>query len=265
MNNYLVSRLVTYKEFYTPSSENWSRLMKDPHRPHRKAAEFFMIAQALDAAGVLKLGKKGIGFAVGEEPLPALFASFGCEILASDLAPEDPKAWSWKQSAQNCRDVSYLNSRKICDDDQFKKLVSYRAIDMGNLPDDLGKWDFCWSSCSFEHIGTISSGMKFFAESLKLLKPGGIAVHTTELNLTSNTDTIDNNKVTVLFRKRDIEKMRRNAKKLGYDVGKICWDSGDHELDKYVDTPPFQDSPHLKLQLGKFVSTSIILIVRKPE
>lgn len=136
---------------------------------------------------------------------------------------------------------------------------------MNFLPDDIGKFDFCWSSCSIEHLSSIEKGMEHFQNILEFLNPGGISIVTTEYNITSNTETLDNHPVTVIFRKKDIQEMRREAKKKGYNVGKICWDEGDHELDKYVDAPPYQDSPHLKLQLGKFVATSIILIVRKPE
>lgn len=63
MNNYLTSRLCTYEEFNTPSFKYWTSLIKDPHRAHRKLWEFCAIAQALDVAGMLKKGKRGLGLA----------------------------------------------------------------------------------------------------------------------------------------------------------------------------------------------------------
>ena len=46
------------------------------------------IAQALYERGKLKPGSRGLGFAVGKEPLSDLFASFGCDVVATDLEGE---------------------------------------------------------------------------------------------------------------------------------------------------------------------------------
>ncbi|MBV5337004.1 MAG: hypothetical protein J0653_03215, partial [Deltaproteobacteria bacterium] len=65
--------------------------------------------------------------------------------------------------------------------------------------------DFCWSSCSLEHLGSIKAGLDFIKASLKTLKVGGVAVHTTEYNVSSDEATIDNNPTLVLFRRCDIQ------------------------------------------------------------
>jgi 2-polyprenyl-3-methyl-5-hydroxy-6-metoxy-1,4-benzoquinol methylase len=66
----------------------------------------------------------------------------------------------------------------------FKARVSYRTLDMNFIPDDLhGKFDFVWSTCSVEHVGSILLGQRFIINTLNLLKPGGIAIHTVEFNL----------------------------------------------------------------------------------
>lgn len=36
-----------------------------------------------------------------------------------------------------------------------------------------------------------------------------------------------------------------------------------HPLDYHVDVPPYSFSPHLKLQLGKYVATSAGIVVRR--
>ena len=43
--------------------------------------------------GLYRPGKRGLVFAVGTEPLPAMFASFGCAIVATDIFPE--QGWRW--------------------------------------------------------------------------------------------------------------------------------------------------------------------------
>ena len=55
---------------------------------------------------------------------------------------------------------------------------------MNAVPDDLGRFDLVWSSCALEHLGTPQAGLDFIMRTLDLLEPGGLAVHTTELELT---------------------------------------------------------------------------------
>jgi hypothetical protein len=93
-----------------------------------------------------------------------------------------------------------LNDRGICDAALFSKLVDFRNVDMNNMPSDLVGYDFCWSSCAFEHLGSIELGMQFVEISLKCLKPGGLAVHTMEYNGQSNRNTLSEGGA-VIFRK----------------------------------------------------------------
>src|SRR5690606_12654777 len=105
-------------------------------------------------------------------------------------------------------------------------------------------------------------GLAFFENSLKCLAPGGIAVHTTELNLSSNGSTLDKGG-TVLFRRRDFETLAERLLAQGHEVMPITFDSGDSDLDRVIDLPPYSSDPHLKLQLLRWVSTSFGMIVRK--
>jgi hypothetical protein len=43
--------------------------------------------------------------------------------------------------------------------------------------DDLSTYDFIWSSCSLEHLGSLELGEQFIYNSLKHLKPGGVCPH----------------------------------------------------------------------------------------
>ena len=82
--------------------------------------------------------------------------------------------------------------------------VKLRSVDMNSIPDDIEGYDFTWSACAFEHLGSIDKGLEFVKNSLKCLKPGGIAVHTTEFNASSDQNTLTSGP-TVLFRKKDLE------------------------------------------------------------
>src|SRR5436190_8701201 len=62
--------------------------LDSPLHVHRKVWEWCAIAQALYERSMLKPGSTACGFAVGEEPLTSMFASFGVQVLATD-APDE--------------------------------------------------------------------------------------------------------------------------------------------------------------------------------
>lgn len=172
---------------------------------HRKLWELVYICQALYERGMLKEGKRGVVFGVGEECLPDLFASLGCEILATDLNADADEAQSWIQSGQNAAgNLDKLNKYRFCEPDDFRKKVTYRDVNMNEIPDDITDYDFCWSTCAFEHLGSLNHGIEFVKNSLKTLKPGGIAIHTTEYNIYSNQATFESKGIS-LYRRKDIE------------------------------------------------------------
>jgi hypothetical protein len=233
--------------------------MRDKPRFLRKQWEFFFIAQALFERGMLQGGRKGIGFGVGQEPLPALFASFGVEILATDQSYEDAQRAGWAKSGQHSRNLSALNERGICTDEMFHQLVQFAEVDMNGLPAHLAaQFDFCWSSCALEHLGSLKHGTKFIKGSLDLLKPGGIAVHTTEFNLSSDDRTIESEGLSV-YRRRDIEELVQEIEGEGHTVEPIDWTRGNGLAETVVDLPPWgRGEPHLRLlcaraDVGRYV------------
>jgi hypothetical protein len=213
--------------------------------------------------GCIKKGKKGLVFAAGTEPLPSVFAKYGCKILASDIHPAKGETLGWATNGQLCFGLESLNKRKLCDDDIFFKNVTYRPVDMNNIPDDLNDFDFNWSSCSFEHLGSIKKGLAFLSNQLSTLKPGGWAVHTTEFNISSDDKTLDNNQNTVIFRKKDIDHIVKTLRKEGHFVEPIDYSLGGLPEDFHVDIFPYEQDVHLRLQLNEFVVTSIGLIIQK--
>jgi glycosyltransferase involved in cell wall biosynthesis/SAM-dependent methyltransferase len=209
-----------------------------------------------------------MGFAVGNEPLPSAFASLGCEIVATDQNYDIPEAKEhWATTDQLCRGKQALNEKEICPPETFDKLVSFREVDMNNIPEGLkqGEFDFIWSSCAFEHIGSIEHGLRFVKESLKCLKPGGMAIHTTEFNCSSNEGTLNTDNL-VFFRQRDIERLIGLLTAEGYRVDPPDYWMGDSKYD----LTPIKDLsnqwvPHLKIEMGGYIATSLLLIIHKPQ
>lgn len=232
---------------------------------HRKSWEYAYIALVLQERKMLTDGKKGLGFAVGTEPLPAYFASKGCMILATDLASGDENAESWIGTGQNAGgDVTVLNTNGICSESIFKKNVKYQNLDMNNIGDDISGYDFCWSSCAIEHVGSLEKSKMFLKNMLKILKPGGIAVHTTEYNLSSEEETIFNGD-SVIYRKKDIVEISDWLKLQGHKID-LDLSLGKKEGDLFTDQPPYYQINkryHLRLNIGGYDSTSIGLIIEK--
>jgi Methyltransferase domain len=260
---HLRSQLCTANQFREPIYGTWCTELRETPSFNRKQWEFVFICEALSLHGMLKTDRIGLGFGVGKEPLPALFASKGCNVVATDLDPSDAASADWTQTNQHAAQLSDLNERSICDPTLFAERVRFRAEDMNNISPDLRDFDFTWSSCAFEHLGSIRHGLNFFVNSLKCLKPGGIAVHTTEFNLSSNFTTLEAHNL-VLFRRFDIEALIAAVSKAGARLLPVNLNPGNEPIDRHYDVPPYAN-PHLRIQLDRYVFTSIGLIAIKNE
>ena len=258
-----ISQACTQAQFHTPTYRYWCREIRETPRYHRKQWEFCYILQALSSYGAIREGQRGLGFGVGTEPLTAVLAARGCHIVATDLNSDAAQRVGWADTNQHAADIAALNTRGICDPARFAANVTYRVVDMNHIPSDLRDFDFTWSACCLEHLGSIANGLAFIENSLATLRPGGIAVHTTEFNCSSNEATLHRGH-TVLFRGQDIEALCARLKKDGHEIT-ANFHLGDQELDQRIDVPPYSTDRHLKLQLGKYATTSFGIIVRKSQ
>lgn len=259
----LKSAVCTQVQLEAPAFRRWAAEMKVPFKVHRKLWEFCYVAQALFERGKLRPGMRGLGFAVGMEPLPDLFANYGCEIVATDLACGHAGSGLWTTTSQHAGFVDRLNDRRICPPDQFRRLVSYRPVDMTAVPDDLTGFDFCWSACAVEHVGDLERSKQFVLDMVKCLKSGGVGVHTTEFNVFSEEATaVDGD--TVVWRRVDLLQVQEDLRRRCHRMAELDLESGHLPGDCYVDEPPYKELPHLKLRLPSgFVSTSVGMIVER--
>jgi SAM-dependent methyltransferase len=255
------SLLCTEAQLHEPWFEEWCDAMAEPPLAHRKTWEFAYVAEVLDALGMLEPGRRGLGFGVGREPLVSLFADRGVEVLATDLASTAREAKGWARSDQHAVGVEDMLRPNVRDPEAFRKLVTWQAVDMRAIPESLRSFDFCWSVCSLEHLGTLANGLDFIEQSLETLAPGGIAVHTTEFNLSSDEDTIEAGP-TVIYRERDIRELKERLEAAGHQVAAFDFSHGGGLLDQYVDVPPFADEPVLRFLYASYALTSIAIVVR---
>ncbi len=256
-----VSQACTTAQFDTEEYRYWCSQIREDPRYHRKQWEFCYILQALAAQGMLAPERRGVGYGVGTEPLTAVFADRGCHIVATDLDPNMAQEAGWVNTNQHASHIAALNTRGICDPSRFAQQVAFRFVDMNHIPADFRDFDFTWSACCLEHLGSIRNGLAFIENSLATLRPGGTAVHTTELNCSSDDETLESG-ATVLFRQRDIRDLCARLRAEGHEV-ELNFNLGDQPLDAYVDVPPYTSDRHLKLQIAQYTSTSFGLIIRK--
>jgi hypothetical protein len=113
------STLCRQEHFDHPVYPYWANRLKMGVRYHRKDWEFVFICQTLHERGQLQTGKRGLGFGVGREPLPALFAAYGCSIVGGDQPDEMALKSGWKSSNQHALGKEALRFPNIVSDSIF--------------------------------------------------------------------------------------------------------------------------------------------------
>jgi len=266
----LPSLVCSSDDWATPWLPYWAARCGMKPAMHRKLWEFAYIAQALRGGGMLRPGTRGLGFGCGKEPLASLFVAEGCEVLATDLAPPDATAKGWSGGDQHAASLENVWLPGLCSRAEAEARLTFRAVDMNAIPVDLdGAFDFCWSSCALEHLGSIDQGLAFIERSSRCLRPGGIGVHTTEFNAEAGA-TLEHGR-TVLFQERHFADLAMRLADQGIQMRPIQRRAGDPFLDGYVDVPPYPIPAevgttlsvlHLRLLIAAHRSTSIGIIVR---
>lgn len=266
-SDHSLSRLCRQADYETAAYQKLCfKLAISPHEYCRKYWEYYFVAEGLMREDLLRPGTRGLGFGVGKERLISYFAKHGCIILATDLEPDNATKKAWVDTNQHSDSINDFFMPGICDFKTFERQVQFAYVNMNHIPQELQQeeFDFTWSCCAFEHVGSIEQGKQFILNQMNCLKPGGVALHTTEFNLSSDVLTVDTGP-TVIFRKTDIDELANDLRREGHEIV-VSYDVGDGELDRYVDIPPYMTTPdkrHLRLLLSKYVTTSIGLFIRK--
>lgn len=253
----------------------WCGQLQVPVVFHRKLWEFAYLLQALWERGLLVEGMRGLGFGCGVEPVPSYLASKGIDVTVTDLAPEASSDLGWSTTNQHTATIEHAFQPHLVTREAFERHVRLAYVDMNAIPPELEGYDFCWSICALEHLGSIAQGLDFIENSLATLKPGGIAIHTTEFNFLNDDETIDN-WPTVLFQRAHFIALAERLRAAGHEVAELDFAVGSKPLDRFIDIPPWEhdmgdyarqhwggDHVHIKLSIDGFVSTCYGLIIRK--
>lgn len=272
----LLSSLSTQAAIESDWVRHWCNELQIAVLYHRKVWELCYVLQAVHETGFLRSGMRGLGFGCGSEPLPSYFAAQGVSILATDLPAEEAVGRGWLETGQHATDADIAHMSHLVDRETFDQQVRMRPVDMNAIPADIRDYDFCWSICALEHLGSLELGANFIVNAMDTLRPGGVAVHTTEYNIRADGPTIDN-WPSVAFQRKHLEAVADRLRRSGHRVAPFDFALGDGPLDKFVDIPPYSydlpaemnawlgESAHLKLTFDGLVVTCVGLVVQKRE
>lgn len=240
-----VSQLLSTAQFVEPVFKKWAcEELGWQFGFNRKLWEYAFILNALSVHG--KLAGRGLGFGVGREPIVPVMLKHGARLVVSDLADEQAQAEGWATMQF---------------DTAANDALSFSYIDMNVIPPELTGFDFLWSCGSLEHIGGLANGLRFVEHAMACLKPGGIAVHTTEFTLTSNDQTYESPGLS-FYRQRDLEQLAQRLRAQGHQIT-LNLNRGQHLLDQTAcdEATPWELS--INESLCGHVITSVGLIIRK--
>lgn len=274
----LTSKISTQSDLESAWCRHWMRELRSPFIYQRKSWELSFVLQVLFDHDMF--GKTGLGLACGSELLPSYLVARGCAITAGDkpLTEGDSAQEGWASYNQYTQSKDSLYYSALVERNLFEDKFTLAYADMNDLPPALyEQFDFCWSICAIEHLGSIQQGIDFLKNSLKLLRPGGISVHTTEFNLLSDSVTTDN-WGSVLFTKKHLEGLADEIARTGGQLYPFDFDTGDGFFDRYIDMPPYPHQnvlgigvplpsiaacPHIKLLCDGFPTTCAGIIIQK--
>ncbi len=258
------SQAVDSAHFREPAFREWFVVVSDGGMEyHRKPWEYAFILERARQASLLQSGRRALGCGVGREPIPAVLASFGVDVLATDQPVT--QADHWTETGEHAVGLQSLSRPGVVDDHALARRVTFMPMDMNDVTSELGTFDFVWSSCAIEHLGSPRAGLAFVLRSAELLNPGGVAVHTTELELTARDETADYGH-SVVYRAADLERLSHEVLGRGLEVELNLYVSMATPRDRYVALEPYPptDPSHLKLRIGDSISTSFGLAIRRP-
>lgn len=239
-----VSQLVTATQFLEPAFKKWAcDELGWQFGFNRKLWEYAYILNVLSVND--KLGGAGLGFGVGRDPIVPVMLKHGARLVVTDLADEEAQSHGWA--------TMQINSSSSDD-------IVFRYVNMNSIATDLRGFDFLWSCGSLEHIGGLEAGLLFIENAMRCLRPGGIAVHTTEFTLSSNRETFESPDLS-FYRQTDLEKLTARLEKSGYVVD-LNLTRGTHPLDGLELAEPIPWELSLKAQLCGHTICSVGLIVR---
>ncbi len=221
---------------------------------HRKIWEFTHTIYILKKSGYLYPKNKGLAIGAGREQILYYLAYKIEKITGIDLfegnyiggedEPDIPK-----------------NPQKYAPFIYPEANLDIIKMDALNLKFKDNSFDFIFSASSIEHFGSKKNILKSIKEMYRVLKPGGIAVITTEIKLNRLACNIPN---TIIFELNELLTLFKQSGFLLYD-NEIDIRIEDYYLNNWVKLPQeVFKSPHVILRFLRSIFTSVAIVFKKP-
>ena len=265
-----MSKVCDAADFFSPEYlEVVKNELCEPPVLHRKQWEFGKIFLALKKAGMLKADKRGLSMGSGIEVVLYSIARRVQHLTVTDLYSSE-SLWECAKAA-NPDEFVRKNKRFPIDDNRLSALnMDMRSLAFGDC-----SFDFAYSSCAFEHIGTDPDFLQHLNEVYRVLKDGGIYVMTTEFTCENETIPIPNNYIfsaghldRLIAGTRFIPEKRFDARiseqSVNFPVPAQVNDlsyRGESDFSHALATACVM--PHVQLLCGKHHATSCILVLKK--
>ena len=171
------SKLCDATDWFDPAFERIIRAeLEEEPRFHRKQWEFVQIFRTLESLGFLNGQSRGLSMGGGEERLLYAVARRAGHLTVTDLCESDS---AWAGARTDDPDRSLKAAAPFAVD---PSCLTARRMDMRTLEFDDASFDFCYSSCAIEHIGTYHDFLEHLQEVRRVLKDDGVYVLTTEFH-----------------------------------------------------------------------------------
>jgi SAM-dependent methyltransferase len=245
------SQLVTRRQLNQKPARYWSSEMRVPLTITRKTWERIYVVQALQSRGCVAPGSRGLGFGVGADPMIPAMVNHGCEITATDYGQSEFDGWGTGLN---------LDPRNVAGAEAMERQVNFRDVDMNSIPEDLRGFDFAFSCGSLEHIGGLAHGFEFVERAMDCLRPGGFAVHTTELNIGGGDKTLDLPNLG-FYLPPMVDSLIERLTKAGHSVAPMNYEMGSYSEDTHIAERPYPE-PCLKIRHSGYTVTSMGLVIQ---
>lgn len=242
--------------------------LQEVPRFHRKQWEFATIFLMLQKLGLLTDGKTGLSMGGGKELLLYAIARQVKKLIITDLY--DPSTeWDCARTGDPDEFIK-MNKPFPVDDSRLQAL----RMDMRQLEFKDETFDFCYSSCAIEHIGSDTDFRQHLQEACRVLKPGGIYVLTTEFQFDDQLIRDTHNYVFPLpylknlihessFKVYNDISLDLSAHKMNYPLPGNFMKLSYFGNEQHFSVPFLREYPHILLLRGKYPFTSILLILQK--
>ncbi|MCC6933572.1 MAG: class I SAM-dependent methyltransferase [Deltaproteobacteria bacterium] len=175
IRQYPCATLCDISDFLVPRNSAYLKICKPGFTlsTKRRQWEWNFIAESAENLGLLDGTKIVMGVGTGNEPLLFFFARTCADVLGSDLYSADT---DWSVARFEKHEQIY-NSAPF---DFPKERLHFVNADMRKLPVEDNSYDFVWSTSTIEHPASAREVYMAIQEMLRVVKPGGYVLFTTE-------------------------------------------------------------------------------------